>query len=42
LKVQQKITIETGRPLPVQADGEIVGFTPVQVEVAPGAVQIFV
>ena len=41
-RAQHQITIETSRPLPVQADGEVVGFTPVQVEVLPGAVQIIV
>jgi diacylglycerol kinase (ATP) len=41
-KSQEKITIETGRPLPVQADGEVIGMTPVSMEIVPGAAQIIV
>jgi YegS/Rv2252/BmrU family lipid kinase len=41
-KAQHAITIETGRPLPVQADGEVVGLTPVEIDILPGAVQIIV
>jgi diacylglycerol kinase (ATP) len=41
-KAQDKITIETGRPLPVQADGEVIGMTPVKMEILPGAAQVIV
>lgn len=39
---ERSIAIRTKRPLPVQADGEIVGQTPVEVEVVPGAVRVVV
>jgi diacylglycerol kinase (ATP) len=41
-KARHEITIETGQPLPVQADGEVIGMTPVSMEIVPGAVQIIV
>ena len=40
--IAKSIMIEPRRPLPVQADGEIIGDTPVTVEVVPRAVQIIV
>jgi diacylglycerol kinase (ATP) len=42
IKARDEITIETGRPLPVQADGEVIGLTPVHVEILPGAVEVIV
>ncbi|MCU0492100.1 MAG: phosphatase PAP2 family protein [Chloroflexaceae bacterium] len=42
LGARQSITIDCDRPLPVQADGEIIGNTPVRVEVVPKAVQVIV
>ena len=36
------ITVKSSTPLPVQADGEIIGTTPVDIEVLPGAVTVFV
>ena len=42
LGAQRRIVIETDRPLPVQADGEIIGETPVQVQVVPAAVRVIV
>lgn len=41
-KARHEITIETGQPLPVQADGEVIGMTPVSMGIVPGAVQIIV
>jgi YegS/Rv2252/BmrU family lipid kinase len=38
LVAERSVAIAAKTPLPVQADGEIVGETPVQVEVVPGAV----
>ena len=39
---RQSIVISADRPLPVQADGEIIGETPIQVQVVPRAVQVIV
>jgi YegS/Rv2252/BmrU family lipid kinase len=36
------VTIATRRPLPVQGDGEIIGETPVDIVVVPGAVAVIV
>jgi diacylglycerol kinase (ATP) len=41
-KARHEITIETGQPLPVQADGEVIGMTPVSMEIVPGAAQVIV
>jgi diacylglycerol kinase family enzyme len=38
----REVTIATSKPMPVQADGEIVGETPVTVRVVPGAVWVVV
>ena len=42
LHARRQIVIETGRPLPVQADGEIIGETPVQVQLVAAAVRVIV
>ena len=42
LRARRRIVIETRRPLPVQADGEIIGETPVQVQVVAAAVRVIV
>ncbi len=42
VRIKQHITITTERPLPVQADGEIIGETPVQIDVVPRGVTIIV
>jgi diacylglycerol kinase (ATP) len=42
LAAERAIAITTDRPFPIQADGEIIGETPVQVEVVPGAVRVLV
>jgi diacylglycerol kinase (ATP) len=41
-KARHEITIETGQPLPVQADGEVIGMTPVSMEIVPGAARVIV
>lgn len=38
----RSISINSRRPLPVQADGEIIGDTPVQITVVPGALKVVV
>jgi diacylglycerol kinase (ATP) len=35
-----RVRIETDRPCPFHADGEIVGATPVEVEIVPGALRV--
>jgi YegS/Rv2252/BmrU family lipid kinase len=39
---ERSVVIDADRPLPVQADGEILGDTPVQVQVIPDAVAVVV
>jgi len=36
-----RVQIETERPFPFHADGEIVGMTPVEIEVVPGAMRVW-
>jgi diacylglycerol kinase family enzyme len=42
MSAERSIVIDADRALPVQADGEIIGQTPVQVQVDPSAVQVIV
>jgi diacylglycerol kinase (ATP) len=42
LKARHRVSVAAGHPLPVQADGEIIGETPVTVEVVPEAVAVVV
>ncbi|MFL5807401.1 MAG: diacylglycerol/lipid kinase family protein [Roseiflexaceae bacterium] len=42
LSATRSIAVDADRPLPVQADGEIIGQTPVQVRVVPDAVRVVV
>ena len=42
LEARRTVVIESSRPLPVQADGEVIGETPVEVAVVPGAVRVVV
>jgi YegS/Rv2252/BmrU family lipid kinase len=39
-KARRSVAIATRRPVPVQADGEVIGETPVSIEVAPGAIRV--
>jgi YegS/Rv2252/BmrU family lipid kinase len=39
---RQSIVISTDKPMPVQADGEIIGETPLQIKVIPHAIQVVV
>jgi YegS/Rv2252/BmrU family lipid kinase len=39
-KARRSVAIATRHPVPVQADGEMIGETPVTVEVVPGAVRV--
>ena len=41
-QARRSVAIATKHPLPVQADGEIVGETPIRIEVVPGAVKVVV
>lgn len=42
LPATSSITITADHPLPVQADGEILGDTPIQIQVVPHAIQVIV
>jgi YegS/Rv2252/BmrU family lipid kinase len=42
LTAENSVRVESKRPLLVHADGEIIGETPVRIEVMPGAVQVIV
>jgi diacylglycerol kinase (ATP) len=39
-RVREELTIEADRPLPLEADGEVLGFTPATFEVVPHAVRM--
>jgi len=42
IKAERSIVIGSAVPLPVQADGDIIGTTPVEIEVLPGALSVIV
>jgi diacylglycerol kinase (ATP) len=42
IKVDQAVNIRSNVPLPVQADGDLIGTTPIHVEVLPGALTVLV
>jgi diacylglycerol kinase (ATP) len=39
---EKSISIRSSSPLPVQADGDIIGTTPIEIEVLPGALTVLV
>ncbi|MGZ4146784.1 MAG: diacylglycerol/lipid kinase family protein [Actinomycetota bacterium] len=39
-RVKHELTIEADRPLPLEADGEVLGFTPATFEVVPQAIRM--
>jgi len=42
LTAERSIAISADQPLPIQADGEIIGDTPIQIEVVPNALKVIV
>ena len=42
LTARRAVAIHTDRPLPVQGDGEVIGETPLEVQVVPRAVRVIV
>ena len=42
IEAQRRISVTSAVPLPVQADGDIIGTTPVDIDVLPGTVRVFV
>ncbi len=42
LTAERSIAISADEPLPIQADGEIIGETPIQIEVVPNALRVIV
>jgi len=42
LPIREKIVIHTLKPVPVQADGEAIGVTPVEIRVVPQAIRVIV
>jgi YegS/Rv2252/BmrU family lipid kinase len=42
IQARRSIVIESAAPLPVQADGDVIGTTPVEIEVLPGALSVIV
>ena len=42
LTARGAVAIHTERPIPVQGDGEVIGETPLEVQVVPGALRVVV
>ena len=42
LRARESVVISARRPLPVEADGDVIGRTPVHIRLAPAAVQVIV
>jgi diacylglycerol kinase (ATP) len=40
IRAERSVSIRSSSPLPVQADGDLIGTTPVDVEVLPGALRV--
>jgi diacylglycerol kinase (ATP) len=40
LRARQRLTVDADRPLPIEADGEVLGFTPATFEVVPQAIRM--
>lgn len=40
LRVRNRLTVEADRPLPIEADGEVLGFTPATFEVIPHVIRM--
>jgi diacylglycerol kinase family enzyme len=36
-----RVRIDADRPVPIQADGDPAGFTPVEIGLIPGALEVF-
>lgn len=42
IRVERRVAVRSDIPLPVQADGDMIGTTPLEVELLPGAVTVLV
>jgi len=42
VRAEKSVVIRSAAPLPVQADGDVVGTTPVEIDLLPGAVHVLV
>ncbi|NLM79287.1 MAG: hypothetical protein GX173_14625, partial [Ruminococcaceae bacterium] len=42
MSASQSVTLQSNNPMPVQADGEDIGKTPVEIEILPGAITVIV
>lgn len=42
VRVRKRVIITTDDPMPVQADGEIIGNTPIQIDIVPQAIKVIV
>ncbi|RPJ52261.1 MAG: hypothetical protein EHM21_00630 [Chloroflexi bacterium] len=42
LDVRESLEVESDQPMPVQADGEVIGKTPVRVKMVPKALRVIV
>ena len=40
LRARSSLTIEADRPLPIEADGEVLGTTPAEIRVIPHAIRM--
>ena len=42
LPARRAVAVHTDKPLPVQGDGEVIGETPLEVQIVPGALRVLV